>query len=555
MMESFIASNLAAYSMQVLCLAAASGLLLALLRVNAPGLRYTLLRLTLAACLVLPWLQTRESAAAGAVTTTIAMRSADETGGSVIAPAPRFLDWPSWIPVVLIAGIGVRGLWLAIGLTRLDRLRRAGEPADHAEHLALQHSIGTKADVRYIAGAAQPVTFGLRKPVVVLPDSLRSQPVEIREAVLAHELVHVQRRDWAWVLLEEAARAVFWFHPAVWWLISHIQLAREEVVDALAVARTGRRRAYVEALMAFADGLPLTPAPAFARRRHLFRRMVLISTEDVMTAKRLVISAVAIVAVMAIGGWYVVNAFPLVETTAGQILQKTPGPLESAAKPITPANPIPRRVQHESPQYPPEAASENAWVSITLRLTIDASGSVAEARVTESRLRLGDGVTSLNDERSQHVYDAVVSAAVNAIADWRYEAPVNAPISLDTTLFFAPSLPVSDTPAAAPRSTKRQVDDKALRVGGNVRPPTKIKDVRPVYPPDAQEAKIQGVVIAEVRINEQGGVDDVQILRSIPALDGAALDAIRQWEFVPTLMNGVPTPIIMVVTVQFSLAP
>jgi len=91
-------------------------------------------------------------------------------------------------------------------------------------------------------------------------------------------------------------------------------------------------------------------------------------------------------------------------------------------------------------------------------------------------------------------------------------------------------------------------------VGGNIRPPTKIKDVRPVYPPDAKEAGIQGVVIIEVRVDEQGRVADAVVLRSIPALDEAALEAVRQWEFVPTLMNGVPTPLIMVVTVQFTLA-
>jgi protein TonB len=77
--------------------------------------------------------------------------------------------------------------------------------------------------------------------------------------------------------------------------------------------------------------------------------------------------------------------------------------------------------------------------------------------------------------------------------------------------------------------------------------------VRPAYPTDAKDAGIQGVVIIEVRIDEQGRVDDARVLRSIAELDEAALDAVRQWEFQPTLMNGVPTPVIMVVTIQFSL--
>lgn len=551
MTAAFIIPNLAAYFVQVLVLSAAAGTLLALLRVNRPRVRYDLLRATLAACLLLPWLQARATPARESVSTAVFVSTRGDAGVAGSAPSSAPADGYSWILLALVAGVTLRLVWLGIGMARLKALRSAGEPADPAEHQSLQRDMGTAADVRYVAGFTQPVTFGLRTPVVVLPDSLRGEPAELREAVLTHELLHVQRRDWGWVVAEESVRALFWFHPAIWWLVSRIQLAREEVVDRLAVARTGRRRAYVQALMAFADGLPL--APAFARRRHLFRRMVLISREDVMTARRLVISALTIVAVMMLGGWYVVRAFPLIAPPGAQILQSTPGPLELAAQRITPENPIPRRLQHESPQYPAEAAAENAWVSVTLRLTLDASGSVAEARVSESRLRLGNGVTSLTDERAKPAYDAAVNAAVAAVSRWRYDVPANAPISFDTTFFFAPNLPVSDTPAAAPRAVTRLTDDKALRVGGNVKVPTKLRDVRPEYPLDAKEAKIQGVVIIEIRIDEQGRVDDARVLRSIPALDDAALAAVRQWEFVPTLMNGAPTPLIMVVTIQFTL--
>ena len=66
--------------------------------------------------------------------------------------------------------------------------------------------------------------------------------------MLAHELWHVRRRDWAWVLLEEAIRAAFWFNPAMWWLISRVQSSREEVVDQLTVQLTNARKVYLEAL-------------------------------------------------------------------------------------------------------------------------------------------------------------------------------------------------------------------------------------------------------------------------------------------------------------------
>jgi protein TonB len=66
---------------------------------------------------------------------------------------------------------------------------------------------------------------------------------------------------------------------------------------------------------------------------------------------------------------------------------------------------------------------------------------------------------------------------------------------------------------------------------------------------------VQGVVILEAVIGVDGRVSDARILRSIPLLDQAAIDAVQQWEYTPTMLNGVPVPVIMTVTVQFTLAP
>jgi protein TonB len=109
---------------------------------------------------------------------------------------------------------------------------------------------------------------------------------------------------------------------------------------------------------------------------------------------------------------------------------------------------------------------------------------------------------------------------------------------------LAPALPPS------PRVPEPVVP---VRVGGNIRPPTKIKDVRPIYPAIAQTARVEGVVIIEATIGPTGRVLDAQLLRSIPLLDAAALEAVRQWEFTPTLLNGSPTPVLMTVTVHFTL--
>ena len=101
-------------------------------------------------------------------------------------------------------------------------------------------------------------------------------------------------------------------------------------------------------------------------------------------------------------------------------------------------------------------------------------------------------------------------------------------------------------PAAAPPSAP-------VRTGGTIKPPTRIKYVVPDYPPIAKANKVEGVVIIEAVIGTDGRVENAKVLRGTPLLDGAALEAVRSWQYTPTLLNGAPTAVIMTVTVQFHL--
>ncbi len=92
-----------------------------------------------------------------------------------------------------------------------------------------------------------------------------------------------------------------------------------------------------------------------------------------------------------------------------------------------------------------------------------------------------------------------------------------------------------------------------VRITSDLRPPTKLKDVMPVYPDIAMRARISGMVILEAVIDAEGRVVNVKVLRSVPMLDQAAIDAVRQWEFTPTRLNGVAVPVVMTVTVNFAL--
>ena len=568
--------NLTAVAVQIACVALLAGASIWALRITAPGVTYTLWRGALVVCLALPWIQTARS------TSTVTEEVLAPQTAVAIAPATRRAvgpeapaDWSWLIVVTLAAGAAGRLVWIGTGVYRLRRLRRFGEPARADEHAELQARLGTAAEIRYAAEVGQPVTFGLRRPVVLLPTRLREYPAATRDAVLTHELVHVRRRDWASVLVEETVRACLWFHPVMWWLISRVQLAREEVVDATAVAWTGRRSDYLRALLAFADDVPLAPAPAFARRRHLFRRIVLLSTEEIMSARRIVVSAVAVGVAVALGSWSAIGAFPL-QGGATSLIQAQPGPVEQRATVVTSGDLLPRPVRRDMPVFPPDAAGDGASATVTLRTVVDEAGNVPEVRLAGFAFRLGEisatidggpgtvarleqfleqasfrsgSGTRVNAAALRPLLEAFIDSAASAVRQSRYEPPASAPVVFTTVVQFAVTADaiVRDMPIS-----ERVTNDGALRVGGNIRSPRKITDVRPLYPQEARDAGVQGVVIIEMRVDPDGRVASARILRSIPLLDQAALDAVRQWEFEPTLLNGAPIAVVMTVTVQFT---
>jgi periplasmic protein TonB len=94
---------------------------------------------------------------------------------------------------------------------------------------------------------------------------------------------------------------------------------------------------------------------------------------------------------------------------------------------------------------------------------------------------------------------------------------------------------------------------KPVRVGGVMQPPTRLVHVNPIYPPLALAARKEGIVILEALIGEDGSIRAVKLLRPAPLFEEAAIAAVRQWRFSPTLLNGEPVPLVMTVTVAFTL--
>jgi periplasmic protein TonB len=143
----------------------------------------------------------------------------------------------------------------------------------------------------------------------------------------------------------------------------------------------------------------------------------------------------------------------------------------------------------------------------------------------------------------KHSYTLPLSIAVHvALVAMLIVIPLVAPAALPAPAtaailaFAAPSVAPPPPPPPAPVRAAQIEQPKNI-----------------IYPVIAQIAKVQGVVIIEATIGPNGKVQDVKVLRSHPLLEAAALDAVRQWEFTPTLLNGSPVSVVMTVTVDFRL--
>ncbi len=591
MSAAYWISNLAAWSAQMTALVAVAAAAVWAFRFDQPHIRLAFWQGLLAICLLLPAVEPWREAPRSNVTIA--------TGN--VAPVPprrKAHDLPPWregLLIILAAGCAGRALWLAIGLAKLRRRRRdAYAPQALAAALEeLRTAIAPQAAVQLSPSVAGPVTFGLWRPVVVLPRKFAELSAEAQQAILCHELVHVRRRDWTMTVAEQAIRAVLWFHPAVWWVIGQIQLTREQTVDGEVVALTRNRDEYLKALLAMAGNrlpLDLAAAPSFLKRRHLKKRVALLMKETNMSKRKVASFCATSAAVLCAAGWLALHTFPL---------QGAPVPQDQKESPL---------LHSVQPIYPQAAKEKHIEGAVAVELQIDADGHVADARVLSGPQELRN-------------------AALQAVLQWHYSASaMSLPTTTQVTLNFSldkggtatiarpgiegppftlkglsveglsasardellQKLPVhaGDTVDAAVMQSvvdaARAFDDhlvvvlsridntihilvsttepaaagapKRIRVGGNMQQAKLITKVRPIYPADAKAQRIQGIVKLQAILGKDGKVESLEVLSGDPLLAAAALEAVRQWQYQTTLLNGDPVEVMTEVDVNFTLA-
>jgi len=587
--------NLAAYSLQVAALILAGTALVYIFRLKAPKILLIFWQTLLAMCLLLPAIQpwrhvlqrTPDAISSSLPGTTLLSGVAESDfvspssapGRAVSIPLPSY----ETVALILALGVGLRLVWLALGTMRLRRYR------DKSRRLAVfpdairdvPWRVGVSAEIFLSTEIDTPVTFGWRKPAVLFPASFTEMSENLQRPIACHELLHVQRRDWLYIVLEEILRSLFWFHPAVWWALGRIHLSREQVVDREVLRVTGQRGPYLESLLHIASlrGRPASvPAPLLLKERHLVQRVALMLKESKMTRSRLIFSLVAISALLLWTGSLAMGMFPL----AGRPLPETPAPMPATVSTPAPA-PAPAAVTVPATTKPPDTQKREpvrvgsaVQDSKIIRKIYPAYPQLAKSARIDGTVSLQVDIDEEGAVTSIKVLDGhplLQQAAIDAVKQWRYSTTLlnGQPVPVQTTVEITFKLSDNAAPAslpntigiisgtigvASPQSTNPAVQAPRVdpvRVGGQVQETKIISKVDPVYPPLAKQARVEAVVMLEVTVNEQGEVANVRVIRSHPLLEQAAIDAVKQWRYQPTLLNGQPVPVVATVTVEFRL--
>ena len=472
-----------------------------------------------------------------------------------------------------LAGLVAGALWIGVGVWSTRRLERLARPIDDervrgrarqaAEWLGVRRSIRLLA----VSNDSMPVTWGLRTPRVLLPEVARAWSDERLDAVLTHEFSHVVRNDALSHLVARLATAAWWWHPMVWVAARAARLERERACDDLVLTTGTRASDYAADLVTFVTSLqpPVADSPAvlaMARRSQLEGRVMAILENGV---NRKGVSQAGILAAMLV----MVLVWPLAAARPALPPQEQqPVRVGSGIQP-------PMKIKDVRPVYPPAAMAEGRQGIAIVEAVIGTDGTVTDATIIRS---IGDDLdraaldavyqwvfrpTTLNGQPVPVIMTVTVSFRLGADGNVVSPTPPAGLTGAELSAFLAGVAAggvqggvvggvvggvMSDTPMPV-----WSPGDPPLRVGGHIKEPKKIKDVRPIYPQEAQESRVSGIVILELLIDEEGMVSEARVIRPVALLDEAARDAVLQWQFMPTLVNGHAAPVIMTVTVNFTL--
>ena len=443
--------------------------------------------------------------------------TADRIAGSIV---------PIWA-----IGAALNLAMLLVGMWRLTRLRSARVPGSGttiSESLQeTSKAFGLLRSVTIVRSErdAVLVTWGVLRPKVVLPVDADAWARERVDVVLAHELAHIARGDWLIQTVAEVCKAVYWFNPLFWIACARLRHESERACDDAVMNLGITSHVYASELLQLARSFgrrrqAWLPAPAMAARPSNLERRVRAMlnarldrgpiTRGGRWAAALIALAITLpIATFAQGGF---------ATFSGTVIDPQDRMLPSATITVTDAQ---RSVKHEM------KTDRNGRFEL---VGLPAAEYTYEVKLPGFR-NLTDSVAINGQpvERTLRMQVGQLQETIRVVSD---DGAITTARQAGTAYAKPPN------PVCAPGTTNG--------VGGNIRPPRKVKDVRPGYP------GVDGDVELAATIGTDGSVVEVQLVKADrPELGPAAIDAVRQWEFTSTLLNCVPIEVQMNVSVSF----
>jgi TonB family protein len=451
----------------------------------------------------------------------------------VRAEAPRPRSWPvtavQALAIVWSAGAALSLGAIAVGYARLRRMTSRGALVTTgtwdgvSRELAVRFGLERQVALVAINGPAVLATWGLWKPKVLLPSQALTWNESRARIVLGHELAHIVRRDWAVQVAAELVRAVFWFNPLFWIACERLRHESDQACDdtVLETGVTADEYAVhlVDIARACRPSAAVIPAMSIARPSTLERRITAMLNRRLdrkYLSRRSRIAALAALLMLV--------AVPA--ATFRLSAQGTPLPLSGTVYDTTGAVLPQVAVTIEDPQ------------SGRRTVTSDSAGRFEFDAVAPGRYLL--------------------EANLLGFQSLRYQIELRQPRNWERTLTMQVGTleeNITVTAQRPPSAVSPSGSGRRLEVGGNIRVPRKLVDVKPIYPESMRETGQEALVTLQAVIGVDGSVTSVSVLTTQvhPDFGNAAMDAVRQWRFSPTLLNGVAIDVSMKVTVVFSL--
>jgi TonB family protein len=451
---------------------------------------------------------------------------------AVVRPSPSF-DWATFAYRVWIAGVIASAGLLACAAIWLMWLGRRAEIAgpnwqDTADDVSAELGIRRPVRILITSHPAMLVTWGAIAPVILLPADAGAWPDDRIRVVLAHELAHVARRDWLIQLCAEAARAINWFNPLFWIACARLRRDSEHACDDIVLDLGIQGTSYAEHLVALArtfsvHGRTWLPAPSIARPSTLERRVRAmlnpqVDRRPVSRSRKAVLAAIMFAAALPIAAASQGKAAP-----AGTITDPSGLPLPDAVVRLNPVD------------------GEGVFETRS-----DAAGAFQFPEVPTGEYML--------------------SARYPGFSSVRQRIPINGTVTIKLqlqvgTLRETVSVRGGSGKDAGPKESRRTVTASyaapscgSTTVGGNLKPPMKVRDVRPRFKQSWTDANVEGDVLLQARIGTDGRVQHVEVVSpGNPELEDEAIAAVSQWEFSPTYLNCEAVEVRMFVTVSFKI--